>query len=287
MVNSPLWLVPALPLYTPTAATMVQVSSPNAEDGRRARKLTVQIRRHHRLSPINPSAQTPCSPDGRQVQTNHLLTSLSRGQIQTGPGYRTLQERAHLNGPLSDDLTQLGDVVVFLDGCSQVPVVGRLDCRGLTPKSSLGEREGGTGWSRGVDSLGSPARGSPSKGPSLAAGCYPGSHGCGWGCSTSLRSHSGSRGGRPRARPAQPAPGSGRRGPATQGWLCGWRVARLPSQPCLLRLPIPSASHRAFGRSAQELCCSTNGYFLLSQDPVRAGPALSGRPRPIPLFPCN
>lgn len=35
MVNSPLWLVPALPLYTPTAATMVQVSSPNAEDGRR------------------------------------------------------------------------------------------------------------------------------------------------------------------------------------------------------------------------------------------------------------
>lgn len=43
-----------------------------------------------------------------------------------------------LNRPLSNDLAQLGDVVVFLDGCTQVSVIIGLDCCRLTPKSSMG-----------------------------------------------------------------------------------------------------------------------------------------------------
>lgn len=75
------------------------------------------------------------------MQRNPLLISLSRGQRQTGPEYWTLQGRAHLNRPLSNDLAQLGNVVVFLDGCTQVSVIIGFDSCGLTSKSSLEERE--------------------------------------------------------------------------------------------------------------------------------------------------
>lgn len=46
--------------------------------------------------------------------------------------------RTHLDGAFPNDLAQLGNVVVLLDGCPQVPVIIRLDCCWFTPKSSLG-----------------------------------------------------------------------------------------------------------------------------------------------------
>lgn len=42
----------------------------------------------------------------------------------------------YLNGPLPHDLAQLGDVVILLDGCSQVTVILRLVLR-LAAKCSL------------------------------------------------------------------------------------------------------------------------------------------------------
>lgn len=55
-----------------------------------------------------------------------------RGVVQEPAG------RTHLDGSLPNDLAQLGNVVILLDGCPQVPVIVRLDCCGFTPKSSLG-----------------------------------------------------------------------------------------------------------------------------------------------------
>lgn len=160
--------------------------------------------------------------------------------------------RAHLDGSLPNDLAQLGNVVVLLDGCPQVPVIIRLDCCWFTPKSSLGR--GDISRSRGrphahvcTHTQGSgynPPPSSPKEPSSLAGsgkdllylhpvphGCPPpapssgqGSHGCGWGYSIGLRSHSGSPAGRPHAQPGRPAPGSGRKDPATRGWPCRWGV---------------------------------------------------------------
>lgn len=47
-------------------------------------------------------------------------------------------ERAHLDGTLPNDLAQLGNVIILLDGCPQIPVIIRLDCCWFTPKSSVG-----------------------------------------------------------------------------------------------------------------------------------------------------
>lgn len=131
----------------------------------------------------------------------------------------------HLDGPFPDDLAQLGNVIILLDSSPQVPVIVRLDRCWFTPESSLGR--GGVGWSRGrrrahtcthrhtrvhtcMSRMAVPARSGP------------GSHGCGWGCSTGQRPHSGSPAGHPRAQPGRPAPGFGRKDPATQGWPCRW-----------------------------------------------------------------
>lgn len=46
--------------------------------------------------------------------------------------------RTHLDGSLPNDLAQLGNVVILLDGCPQVSVIVRLGCCRFTPKSSLG-----------------------------------------------------------------------------------------------------------------------------------------------------
>lgn len=158
-----------------------------------------------------------------------------------GMGVQEPIERTHLDGTLPNDLAQLGNVIVLLDGCPQIPVIIRLDSCWFTPKSSLGR--GDVSWTRGTQGRGAPPRepsslASGSKDlPSLsyllahpswlstpAPGSGPGSRGCGWGCSTSQRSHSGSRAGHPHAQPGQPVPGSGRKDPATPGWPYRWGV---------------------------------------------------------------
>lgn len=111
----------------PMAVTVVQVSGPNAENGNSLETEGLDLKTPQAPEPANPSAQTPFSPERSQVQINQLLTSLSRDQIQTGPGYWTLQDRAHLNRSFSNDLTQLGYVVILLDGCPQVSVIFRFD----------------------------------------------------------------------------------------------------------------------------------------------------------------
>lgn len=116
-----------------------------------------------------------------------------------------------------------------------------LTAAGSRPKVPWGR--GNIGWTREVDLLCRQGRGPPSEVFSLATGCYSGSHGFGWDCSTDPRSHSGSQEGHPHAQPAQPAPGSGRMDPTTQGWLCSWgwhRVGKMPSwSPASKTRPLP------------------------------------------------
>lgn len=69
--------------------------------------------------------------------------------------------RAHLDRPLTNDLAQLGNVVILLDGSPQVSVIIRLDGCWLTPKSSLGR--GDFSWSRGRPHTYAQGRGLPLK----------------------------------------------------------------------------------------------------------------------------
>lgn len=67
-----------------------------------------------------------------------------------GRGGGAVQEaagRTHLDGPLPNDLAQLGNVVILLNGCPKVPVVIGLDRCWFTPKCSLGR--GDISWSKG------------------------------------------------------------------------------------------------------------------------------------------